>query len=83
MTQTLIVAVLVAWASLYAAWTLMPAPLKRSLLRLGQRHFPALVRRVAPAEGGCGGCSGCGPAPVKKAAEPEAKVVQLHLKRRF
>jgi hypothetical protein len=70
----------VAWASLYAAWTLMPAPLKRSLLRLGQRHFPALVRRVAPAEGGCGGCSSCGSAPAK--AEPEVKTVQLHLKRR-
>ena len=84
MTQTLIVAVLVAWAGVYAAWVLMPAPLRRALLRLGQRHCPGLVRRVAPkAEGGCGGCGGsCGPGPGKKAVGAEAQPVQLHLKRR-
>jgi hypothetical protein len=79
--QALIVSLLVAWASVYAAWTLMPAPLKRGLLRLGQRHCPGLARRMAPAEGGCGGCSGCGPA-AKKASPAEAKPIQLHLKRR-
>jgi hypothetical protein len=84
MTQTMIVAVLVAWAGVYAAWVLMPAPLRRGLLRLGQRHCPGLARRMAPAaEGGCGGCSGCGPAAGKKVAQgAEVKTIQLHLKRR-
>ena len=79
--QTLIVSLLVAWASVYAAWTLMPAPLRRGLLRFGQRHCPGLARRMAPAEGGCGGCSGCGPVVGKKTAQPEVKVVQLHRRR--
>jgi hypothetical protein len=84
MTQTLIVVVLVAWAGVYAAWVLMPAPLKRAVLRWGRRHCPGLVRRMAPAaESGCGGCGGnCGPAPVKRDAGSEVKVIQLHLKRR-
>lgn len=81
--QSLIVSLLVAWAGVYAAWVLMPAPLKRGLLRLGQRHCPGLARRVAPsAEGGCGGCGGgCGPAK-KPAGGGEAQPIQLHLKRR-
>ncbi len=79
--QTLIVALLVAWASAYAVWVLMPAPLKRGLLGFVQRHCPGLARRVAVGEGGCGGCSGCGPAPAK-GSQAEAKPIQLHLKRR-
>ncbi|NML15610.1 hypothetical protein [Azohydromonas caseinilytica] len=80
--QTLIVAVLVLWASLYAAWTLMPAPWRRALLRRAQHHFPGLARRVPAAEGGCGGCGGsCGPGPGKKPAGV-AQPIQLHLPRR-
>ena len=80
--QTLIVALLVAWATVYAAWVLMPAPLKRGLLGWAQRHCPGLARRVGPVGGGCGGCDSCGPAPAKKGAPPQEKVVRLHLKRR-
>jgi hypothetical protein len=76
--QTLIVALLVAWASAYAAWVLMPAPLKRGLLGWAQRHCPGLARRVAAGEGGCGGCSGCGPVPAKKAARADVKTIQVH-----
>ena len=77
-TQTLIVGLLVAWASVYAAWVLMPAPLRRRLLGHVQRHCPGLARRVAPAEGNCGGCSGCGPAPARKTTGPEVKTIQVH-----
>ena len=80
--QTLTVAVLVAWAAVYAAWTLMPAPWRRALLRRAQRQFPGLARRVPAAEGGCGGCGGsCGPVSGKKTAG-EAQPIQLNLSRR-
>lgn len=80
--QTLIVGLLVAWAVAYAAWVLMPAPLKRGLLAYLQRHWPGLARRAAPGHGGCGGCDSCGPAPAQKGAPPQEKVVRLHMKRR-
>ncbi|WP_157264854.1 hypothetical protein [Azohydromonas aeria] len=89
MAQTLIVSLLVAWAGAYAAWVLMPAPLKRALRGWIQRHVPALARRMAPeAAGGCGGCGGgCGPGPGRKdaaggAAAAEVKPIRLDLKRR-
>lgn len=84
--QSLAVGLLVAWAGVYAAWVLMPAPLRRALLRLLQRCSPRLARRVAPStEGGCGGCGGgCGPGnkPVGGGEHRDVQPIQLHLKRR-
>lgn len=77
--QSLIVGLLVAWAGVYAAWVLMPAPFRRGLLRLGARHWPTLTRRVAPStESGCGGCGGgCAPPAGRQGREATVQVVRL------
>ena len=57
MAQQLIVALIVAGAFGYAAWTLMPARWRQALLRrAGRRAEPP------SACGGCGGCGGDSPA---------------------
>lgn len=56
--QTVLTALIVLGAALYAAWVLMPAAWRRGLARR--------LGRPAPAGGACGGCDGCGdarPAP--------------------
>jgi hypothetical protein len=71
--QPMIVALLVPLCTLYAAWKLMPAAVRRpiaaALLRLP--HLPhsldAALRRAAKASSGCG-CDGCDQAEKKPAA---------------
>jgi len=68
--QALIVALIVAASTAYAAWALMPRAWRQPLARwLGRGELPA-------AAGGCGGCGGgCGPA---RSAAPQAVPVTLH-----
>lgn len=81
MWQQILVAALVAGATVYSAWTLMPQAWRRALARQLLR-LPALarvgaLRAAAAGRSGCaGGCDGCGPAP----APGDAKVV--HWQRR-
>jgi len=81
--QTLIVALLVAGCSVYAAWTLMPAAARRaiasSLLKLPlPNRFALRMRQAATAPSGCG-CDGCDHAPAAKAAASKApRVVTFH-----
>lgn len=95
LTQTLVVAVVVAWAGLYAAWTLMPQAARRALARgLLRLPLPDLLadhlRRAAHAVPGCGGCDGCPPASPKahppglhtKNAKTAAKPLVWHPRRR-
>jgi hypothetical protein len=82
MLQTLIVALLVAGCSVYAAWTLMPAAARRaialSLLRLPLPNALALkMRKAATVSSGCG-CDGCDHAPAKAAATAAPQVVNFH-----
>ena len=84
--QTLIVALLVAGCSIYAAWTLMPTAARRAiaslLLKLPlQGGFERTLRRAATMASGCG-CDGCDHAPAAKAAPkraaPASHVVTFH-----
>jgi hypothetical protein len=85
MLQTLIVVVLVAGCSVYAAWSLMPAAARRrlalSLLKLPLPSALALkMRAAATRSSGCG-CDGCDHAPAK--AAPKAQhVVTFHRRAR-
>jgi hypothetical protein len=79
--QALIVAGVVLWCTMYAAWTLLPAAAKRAiatrLLRLGV-GWPlsgALQRALRPA-GACGGCDSCGDAPQRPAGAEQP--ITLH-----
>jgi hypothetical protein len=69
MVQTLVVTVIVVACAVYAAWTLMPASLRRRVaVALLARPLPeAVARRLRPhavASSGCG-CDGCDHAPAK------------------
>lgn len=71
--QPLVVAAVVAVSAVYAAWTLMPAALRR---RLAQRllRIPALARqpvllRAARPASGCG-CDGCDAGSAPRAGPP-------------
>ncbi len=80
--QTLIVAMLVAGCSAFAAWTLMPAAARRALagalLTLPLPGFAiAPMRRAATKTSGCG-CDGCDHAPPKSDAPPAPQVVRFH-----
>ena len=82
--QTLIVALLVAGCSVYAAWVLMPAAARRgiasSLLKLSlPQALAAKMRKAATASSGCG-CDGCDHAPAK-AAPTAPQVVTFHPRR--
>lgn len=71
MIQYLIIAVIVLWALLYSAWSLMPAGTRRALARaavgwarcagLGDRQAQELQDKLAQpvACGACSTCSGC------------------------
>ena len=76
--QMLIVMLLVAGCSVFAAWTLMPAAARRmvatALLRLPLPEFAAArMRRAATKTAGCG-CDGCDHAPAK----PKLQTVTFH-----
>ena len=80
--QTLIVALLVAGCSVYAAWTLMPAAARRaiasSLLKLPLPDALALrMRKAATMSSGCG-CDSCDHAPARAAAPKTPQVVTFH-----
>ena len=67
--QTLLTALLVLGCAGYAAWSLMPAALRRRLrARLG-------AKPVADA-GGCGGCGGCSDTPAKPGAPQPVHIVR-------
>jgi hypothetical protein len=77
--QGFLVALIVAGCCIYAAWTLMPTTLRRSVARRLQKvPLPALlarkVTRAANASTGCG-CDGCDRSEVKPAA---AKPITFH-----
>ncbi|MEP7099125.1 MAG: hypothetical protein ABI781_01365 [Burkholderiales bacterium] len=79
--QTLIVALLVIGCSTYAAWTLMPAAVRRaiasSVLKLPlPEAFAAKMRKAATVSSGCG-CDGCDHAPTKAASKTQ-QVVTFH-----
>jgi hypothetical protein len=76
MMQNLIVALIVAGCTGYAAWVLMPSALRRTLAQRALRWpWPAAVaarlRRAATASTGCS-CDGCDAKPqaVPGAAQP-------------
>jgi len=70
--QIWIVAIAVAWCSLYAVWTLMPGAARRAialhLLRLPvPKPLRSVLERARQPTGACGGCDSCGstPKPIK------------------
>ncbi|HEY4068195.1 MAG TPA: hypothetical protein VGM74_14950 [Burkholderiaceae bacterium] len=80
--QTLIVALVVAACSVYAAWTLMPAAARRALatamLKLPlPAPFALKMRKAATLSSGCG-CDGCDSAPVKSTGPKAPQVVNFH-----
>ncbi len=80
--QILIVALLVGGCSTYAAWTLMPAAVRRAiastLLKLPlPESFAAKMRKAASVRSGCG-CDGCDHAPAKAAAPKAQQVITFH-----
>jgi len=80
MMQDLIVALIVAGCTGYAAWVLMPSALRRTLAQ-GALRWPlpqalaSRLRRAAAAPTGCA-CDGCDskPKPAANAAHP----IQIH-----
>jgi hypothetical protein len=85
MVQMLIVALLVAWCSFYAIWTLLPATAKRSIAtRLLERRLPEFVARVlrrhASAATGCG-CDGCDRSPKAAAPATSGTPITFHPRR--
>ena len=79
--QALIVALLVAACSIYAAWVLMPGVARRALATtLLKLTLPSGVvgrlRKAATASSGCG-CDGCDAAPAKS-AKSATQVVTFH-----
>ncbi len=76
--QSLVVALIVVACTGYAAWTLMPAALRRSVagvvLKLSLPEVMARpFRRALQTSGGCGGCDSCGDAKA-----PSVKTVKFH-----
>jgi len=82
MIQYLIIFLIVLWALLYSAWSLMPAPARRTLAQraggwarrigLGEKQAQGLQTRLAQTAdcGACSSCKGCGtaaPAPSTRA----------------
>jgi hypothetical protein len=79
--QALVVALLVAACSIYAAWVLMPSVARRALATtLLKLPLPSAVtgrlRKAATASSGCG-CDGCDAAPVAS-AKGATQVVTFH-----
>ncbi len=79
--QALIVALLVAACSVYAAWVLMPGVARRALATtLLKLQLPSAVagrlRKAATASSGCG-CDGCDAAPAQS-AKSATQVVTFH-----
>jgi len=80
--QHLVVALVVLLCASYAAWTIMPSALRRTVavLILKIRPPEALARpfrqALRPASP-CGGCGNCGDTPPKPAAATEHKII-LH-----
>jgi hypothetical protein len=72
MLQQAIVILIVAGATAYAAWALMPAAWRRWLARRLGRPEPA---------GGCGGCADCGAAALPDQAAHESVVRLLRPRR--
>jgi hypothetical protein len=86
MIQTLITALLVAVAALYAAWSLMPATWRMALARRLLRWAPrnAWLQKAAQSPGGCAsgdGCQGCDDGAGKQPAPGTPKVIQIHRRR--
>jgi ferrous iron transport protein B len=79
-TQSFIVALMVIACAAYAAWTLMPSGLRRSLATLILKlSLPEIVarpfRKALKPAGACGGCDSCGDA----AAAPKGPAtIKLH-----
>jgi len=78
--QSLLVALIVAACAMYAAWTLMPGAVRRSLAALVLRlSLPERVarpfRKALATTGGCGGCDSCGDSTAKPTA---VKPVTFH-----
>ncbi|HEX4986686.1 MAG TPA: hypothetical protein VFV71_11550 [Burkholderiales bacterium] len=79
--QTLIVALIVAAAFVYAAWLFLPKAGRRWLLDRLIAVSPAplgarLVRiREEPGAAGCSTCKGCEEAP---AASPPTRTIRIH-----
>jgi hypothetical protein len=83
MTQSLIVALLVVSCSVYAAWTLMPAGLRRAIAqRLLNWSLPALLarplRRAMKPASACGGCDSCAGDAADKPAATASKPITIH-----
>ena len=91
MIQYLIIAVIVLWALLYSAWSLMPAGARRTFAQrtagwarhfgLREKHAQGLQARLAkPAEcGACSSCPGCGkPTAAPSRAIPVGKDPRAH-----
>jgi hypothetical protein len=83
--QSFLVALIVIGCSTYAAWSLMPSALRRSLaVRLLKIPMPGSIARVfrkaAQQAGGCGGCDSCGDSAGKPVpmAGPAVKPVTFH-----
>jgi len=77
--QSLVVALIVLACSAYAAWTLMPSALRRSLaLRALKMSLPESLarafRKAAQPAGACGGCDNCGDAKDKPVATGVQKI---------
>ncbi len=82
LAQSLIVAVVVAACSVYAAWSLMPASARRAtaaaLLKMPlPGGISAFMRRHSLAASGCA-CDGCDHAADKKAAAPSVQAIHFH-----
>jgi hypothetical protein len=81
--QVLVVALLVAACSIYAAWVLMPGIARRALATtLLKMPMPSALagrlRKAATASSGCG-CDGCDAAPAPAPAVKSAtQVVTFH-----
>ena len=83
--QTTIVAIVVPACTLYAAWLLAPAGLKRRAARLLlttplPRPIAGALQRAATGASACG-CDGCD-STAKKPGTPAAAPVTLHRRRR-
>jgi len=79
--QALVVALLVAACSIYAAWVLMPGVARRALATtLLKLPLPSTMagrlRKAATASSGCG-CDGCDAAPAAP-AKSATQVVTFH-----
>ncbi|MFL6662850.1 MAG: DUF6587 family protein [Rhizobacter sp.] len=84
LTQDIVVALIVAACTAYAAWTLMPSALRRALAgRALKLSLPEIVarpfRKALKPAGACGGCDDCGD-KVQAAPRPGAQPIRFHRK---